>query len=316
MTDQIRVEHGNRTDPLRPAEFDPADVRVVDFIDTDPPRLDPMFAAGLDSETFRLFVAAQAEEIARWKAVNVKWFGNEWPRRQCDHCGAHIRWAFVVEYLPTGQHFVAGQICGEERMQLDNRNDFNVLMTKKAAESRKETIGKLTAKAAWVQANPAEAAWIGAYEGGNDFLNNLGFKLNRYGSLSEKQTACITREIEKEAKREEQRAVESIALQDAAELVAGRYAITGEVVHVRVRENEWGTEHKMMVRAEDGNKFWVSVPQALYARAYEAGGEVKGAHVTVVAAWTPSNDDSHFAFGKRPTLKDAAFVAAEKEEQA
>lgn len=310
--DPFVVRHGDRDDPLAPSQFDPANVTVVDFIDTQPPAL----LLPRSTNISVLHEAIQRMNLLRraWEEKNIRYFGSSVPHHQCDHCGAHIRWAYVIKFIPTDQHFIVGQTCGEERMTLSNRAAFDARAAQAAARRLEEQAAILSARIQWSETYPLEAQWLIAFsfsgrEGNAGFFGDLASQLERRGALSEKQTACITREITREAEREARRAEEVILLADASSVTEGRYAVTGEVVHRRVRLREWGLEDKILLKAADGNKFWVSTPKALAEEAPASldsaeNRDIVGMVVQIVASWTPSGDDPHFAFGKRPVLKD------------
>jgi hypothetical protein len=309
---RLRVEHGNRTDPIRPAVFDPATVEVVGFLDTNPPK-PPSFADlsfGMPADLARTVWDSVMEDVQsarkEWEQRNLDWFGERYPGHQCDHCGARIRWAYVVRYLPTGEHFLTGETCGQERMELANREAFDVRAAKLAAESAKVRIENLRLKMKWASDYPVEAEWIVSKEVSelSPFMQDLRAKLERYGSLSEKQTACITREIPKVKEREQKRAAEAAALANAPKVESGRYEIEGEIVFSKWQESDFGDTLKIMIKTEEGNKFWCSAPSKLFDGRDTA--EFVGEKIRVAATWEPSEKDEHFAFGKRPTLKEVS----------
>lgn len=80
---------------------------------------------------------------------------------------------------------------------------------------------------------------------------------------------------------------------------SGRVAVTGEVVSTRVTEGDYGTSYKMLVKADEGFKVWVSIPSALLETTTVE--EAKGRRVTFTATLQPSADDASFAFGSRPS---------------
>lgn len=81
----------------------------------------------------------------------------------------------------------------------------------------------------------------------------------------------------------------------------GKATVRGEVLAVkRVETAKGGVAHKMMVRCEDQNLVWVTVPRRVIE---DVGGrveDVRGALVEVTAVWFRSVSDDHFASGKNP----------------
>ena len=112
---------------------------------------------------------------------------------------------------------------------------------------------------------------------------------------------------------------------------AGRVVVTGEIVSARVRESDFGTSYKLLIKDDQGFKVWCSLPKAqadeaydLFVSAVDAAGAslydfgpdcwflgvesgtftfagVKGRRITFTATLEQSRDDANFAFGSRPT---------------
>lgn len=152
------------------------------------------------------------------------------------------------------------------------------------------------------------------------FAHSLAEKLRKYGSLSEKQVAAVQRGID----REKERAAEQEALGDAPKLVEGRRLIEGEIVSTRDPDPDAQYPAlKMLLREDDGNKVWGTVPRALEELTFpiqsEEDGtwqdaelaELKGARVRFTATVERSNKDEHFGFFTRPTK--AGLVRAPEE---
>lgn len=130
----------------------------------------------------------------------------------------------------------------------------------------------------------------------DSFYLNLYQKLDKWGSLSEKQIAAVQRGVD----RKKQRAAEAEALKQVAPLPEGRLEIYGEVLTLRGQETQYGYVTKMLVKMDDGNKVWGTRPSKLQV---EVGDRVRFA-----ATVERSQDDEHFGFYKRPT--NAQKVAA------
>jgi hypothetical protein len=77
----------------------------------------------------------------------------------------------------------------------------------------------------------------------------------------------------------------------------GRVEVTGTVLSVKSQAGMYGISWKMLVKLEDNNKVWCSVPSS--------GSFVKGNKVTFVATFKRSKDDEHFSYGSRPKLPKA-----------
>lgn len=139
--------------------------------------------------------------------------------------------------------------------------------------------------------------------------------------FSERQIAALQRVAE----RRSEQATEAAAHQAPS----GRVAVTGEIASTKVVEGDYGTAFKVLVKADEGFKVWVSLPKAQAEEAHEAWlGEIeanghsvydfgsavwfmgtegdtyngiKGRRITFTATLEPSRDDVSFAFGSRPT---------------
>ena len=322
---EFKVHHNtNREDLLAPKNFDPANVEVVAFLDTTPPHaaIDPMIWALVTDPDQRAALMAEMKALEdAWKARNREWFDRDFPPKQCGHCGAHIRWAYVVKWLPTGEFFVTGEICGDERMTLPNRAAFDKRAEKMRAQALKVRLENIKAKAKFYEDHKAEVEFLDKYDGDSDFFLSLQSQLNSRGELSDRQLEFVTKEITRSKQREELRAKDAEAVKDAPAIEDGRYVVAGEVVGVKTVESDWGLTTKMMLKAPNGNKFWLTVPKALEDNIInerniwlrdqdspETSGRpepapLKGRQVAIMASWTVSKDDPHFAFGKRPVLK-------------
>lgn len=233
----------------------------------------------------------------------------------CQCCGQAIRWVVGIEHTDTHEGAMIGTTCASSKLGMTvNARKFRTFQ--KRAQLERDV-------AAYIAANPTEAAYLtDVLRPYNSFMDDLASKLRMYGSLSEKQTACITKQITRDAERaarDNARALEHAAeIATAPVLEAGRYTITGEIVGTKTVESDWGISTKIMIKAADGNKFWVTCPSALETEVsnevYEFAthrtdvepAPLKGRTVTLAATWTPADGDEHFAFGKRPTLKAGA----------
>jgi len=137
----------------------------------------------------------------------------------------------------------------------------------------------------------------------NEFLYDIKVKLNRFGSLSEKQGAAVIVAAIKNfwyRQRIEQSRLEEASAPDV--VVGNGIQITGEVLSVKWRDTQFGMVLKMTVQDDRGFKVWGSVPKSL--------GELPvGAHVTFVANVVQADDNPKFGFFKRPRQARALAVA-------
>lgn len=139
-------------------------------------------------------------------------------------------------------------------------------------------------------------------------------------NYSERMLTALQAVVEKRASQQAEAA--------ATPAPSGRTVVTGEIVSTRVNETEYGVTRKILVKADEGYKVWVSIPskqseEAFYEflgqieaegkSRYDFGPEcyflgtqdgkyagVKGRRITFTATLEPSRDDVAFAFGSRP----------------
>jgi len=133
--------------------------------------------------------------------------------------------------------------------------------------------------------------------GALDILADMGRKLARFGSLSEKQAAFAVKLGETVRTWKAQDFTKEEAHVPAPE---GRVTFTGTIVSIKEREGYMGgVEYKMTVKVTTPEGTWLAWMTA-------PGGTEKGQTVNVTATLTRGSD-AHFAFGKRPViLTDAA----------
>lgn len=235
---------------------------------------------------------------------------------QCDHCGARIRYVAVLRHT-SGDCIAVGETCLSERVSLASKADFDSLR-KASAEARAEhrIIGIRTEFFAtypdleailW----PVPESFPDGYA--KRVLGDMGRKLRRDGSLSERQVEFARKLVVEEAERSTAKAA-----RDAEPKVPapeGRIEITGEVVSVKLQESDFGSTYKMIVRDDRGFAVYCTVPSTLnvYERSYmgadgaqhtHSGGSIRdqlfGRRVKFTATLTRSDRDEGFAFGKRP----------------
>jgi hypothetical protein len=129
-------------------------------------------------------------------------------------------------------------------------------------------------------------------------------RFDRKGEITERQLAAVLKVIKQDAGRAERQAQWEEEAKDAEDAPAGKVTVTGEILSVKSQETMYGSSLKMVVKTEDGWKLWVTVPTSIlsYRLSSVGGGDnLPGKTVTLTATVTPSDRDSKFAFGKRPS---------------
>ena len=201
-----------------------------------------------------------------------------------------------------------GEECLNNRFEEMTKAEFQML--RKAAKLNRERATKKEIVEATFAANP----WlheIPTY--GGDFLDSLYEQAQKGKTLSEKQIEAGQKALEQAKIREEkfqaQAAADAEAIAKGVKAPSGKVTVRGEVVCVKWHENEFGGSLKMIVRAEEGWRVWMTVPRSLQGGAWiehEDGFEIvedvkPGEQVEFSATVTPSSDDPMFGFAKRPT---------------
>lgn len=288
-----------RTDVHRPSFLDPAEYEEVGYYD-----LHPEDGSGYIADEY-----SDADSF----------MGNFAQRGRCDHCGAGpLRYIVIFVHHPSGKLVTVGTRCAgvlglaskserERRELAEQARRREALATWLAADADNQ--------AAYDFLNETVAAGRYGYGG---FYHDLLHKANRWGNLSEKQVAAALRGRDRDAAFAERRAAEQAALEGVAPLAEGRREITGEVVSTKWQESDYGDTLKMLVREDDGNKVWGTVPGVLSEDHFDEATQtwtnrletLVGSRVTFKAQVTRSNDDEHFGFFKRPTQAQVVEAVA------
>lgn len=124
----------------------------------------------------------------------------------------------------------------------------------------------------------------------NTFVHDVLAKLDRYGSLTDRQMAAIPTSLARDVEFAERRARE--ASETKGDAPDGKAEVTGKVVSIKWRESHWGATRKMLVKLTNNSKVWLTAAEEIEP----------GDTITVRATFTRSDDDRSFAFGKRPKL--------------
>lgn len=124
-------------------------------------------------------------------------------------------------------------------------------------------------------------------------------EINLASWVTENRVAALERSAARYAESQAQVA-------NAPAIAEGKTEIEGTVTSTKVVESNFGYRPtytlKMLVTADDGNKFWGTVPASLSEVA-------KGDRVKFSATVNPSDNDAHFAMFKRPTKASLVSLA-------
>lgn len=241
--------------------------------------------------------------------------GNYERRGRCDHCGAGpLRYGAIFYHAPTDTTIVVGLTCAaklgmkskseyqaqreakarrEERERRETAEAFEATLTdeaRAAIEMIREAI-----RTPYVDEDGNDTGWRFKYPAlrGDNPAFDILHKLNRYGSLSEKQVAFLVRTKERNDEWTAERKAKEAALEDAPKLAEGRQTIEGKVVSIKDGENDYGYWIKMLVETDEGNRVYGTIPSIIESRVE------KGTRVKFDAKVEPKEE--HFGFFSRPT---------------
>lgn len=284
----------------------------------------------MDPEQYEYVFADDNQRPGRLIGVDMAWWQSitQWPEAtkdrgcyQCHHCGANIRYFAILKHIPTGKNIAVGETCLDNRFELESKAEFDRLRKSAQLDRAKQRIK--TAAAEFVAALEGELAT--ALDRETDLTETFGLEAgsyalrtitdmrtklwDKYGNLSERQVAFVGKLIE-ENRTKAARAAE-IADERKSEIEVeapvGRVEFTGTVLKRVWKDTDFGGSFKLTIKVKNAaNEVWLAwVSEPTNA---ECG---HGDVVQMRATLTQSDDQPHFAFGKRPSN----FVVIEQAEE-
>lgn len=227
--------------------------------------------------------------------------GNYATKATCDHCGATFSYGSFYRHEPTGEIIAVGHICAANTM---------LPGVDQAARHRK-AVERAVEAAKTARINAAyRAELLAEHPGLEEALNAEHYIVQDIASrfhgprpeLSGKQVALVFKIAREVAERE---AAEAARLANAEPVVTGKgVQIEGEVVGLKLHENEWGVTWKMVVADDRGFKVWGTVPSAISPE--------RGDRVRFVANVEAAEDDEFFGFFKRPRKAEVVEIPEEE----
>lgn len=224
---------------------------------------------------------------------------------QCDSCGAHIRYAAVLEYKPTGDYITVGETCLDNRFERATE-DFQRMRKQAELDRKKQRIKGL--KAQFVVDHP-DLAWLlddtlPDVISWNTFVGDISRKLKLYGELSDAQINAVRRSYDKALAKQAERDAEPKVNWIPAPVSDERVTVTGTVLSSKWVYSDFGDQFKMRFKVEtkapDGTDgfytLWTTVPKGMTGDV----GERARLKIKVMAGWDA--DDDSFAKGNRPHL--------------
>lgn len=224
--------------------------------------------------------------------------GNFAQKGTCDHCGTRFYYGVVFEHS-NGDVIVVGHRCASESFALPSRAAHQRKRLEKAAKSARNNAKRAELKAAFVAEN---AGIVEDLAESHFILRDLRGKLDRFGSLSEKQVA-LARKIAGEVREKQQ------GEPAWSEVTEGKRSLSGRVLHTKWQDSRFGRGAlKMLVQVpanaapgEPAEKLWGSVPQTLLDTTNGYGSALKGKEVSFCASVERSSNNARFGIFKRPS---------------
>lgn len=291
----------SRTDMHRPAVIDPAQYEYVGVFYQGPVSGEEhadMVACYLEQDSEDMVNAA--EQLLDDQPFE----GNHHAKGTCDHCGAWFHYGVVYRHKPTGDGVAIGHVCSRTTFGFESRRDLEIERLKKRVAAKRERQKVMKQAEEFKQAQGQE--FVAALACEHYIVQDIAAKLNKYGSLSQKQVALVL----KIAKEEAERAADEAELPAPAPVVEGRIVVTGILLGIREQEGAYGIVDKMLVVDDRGFKVWCTVPDRVWELGWE-GARRDGAdcarkwllrkRITFTATVEKSRKDKCFGFGKRPT---------------
>ena len=296
-----------RTDIHRPStpDFDPQayelfgvfqlakKIQIIDSTEFVPPSL---WIEHSHMEPSPFAIETEALESHGWSTdIITNANGNERDSvhaHQCAHCGQRLKYGALLTNDSEKSLIVIGEDCLENRFRNVTAFDFKQL--REEAKEKAAATRSMERKNTALKENPGLAA---GYESTNSFVQDVMRRFDRKGEITERQLAAVLKVIKQDAGRAERQTQWIEEAKDAEDAPVGKVTVTGEILSLKSQETQYGSTLKMVVKAKTGWKLWVTVPGSIMG----TDEKITGKTVTLTATVTPSDRDSKFAFGKRPT---------------
>lgn len=273
-----------------PTHFEPSDYEVENYLDNKRPTY-----YGQSLPEFE-------REVKDWEAEMLRTFGTDWRAKvhHCIHCGnGRVRWITAVRHLPTNNVVVFGSDC-TARLGFANKVAFKLALLQSRAAAQKIRFKIFQQREAFLAAHPDLAEAIKTLDAPvhakNTFVKDVVAKLNQYGSLSDRQVTAVIASVARDKAYAVTQAASAVEVKGNAP--TGRTTVTGTVLSTKYQDSDFGPTLKMLLKLENNSRVWLTAPSKYTID--------KGDTVTVTATWSPSKDDTSFAFGSRPTMVSMA----------
>jgi hypothetical protein len=266
-----------RTDPHRPGAIVPADYH---FLCSYAFGVEGIPAINVDLARQHMAAHAPFKHPARGFGLG-----------SCSVCGACFNYGDLWLHLPTDAVITLGHDCADKYSLMVDRSAFE-LEVGNAKAARAQAIAKAEraeARAAFL------AQWPGLAEAlacAHPIVQDIGSKLDAYGSLSEKQVALVLKLAHEAANPEPAEA--------HVPAPEGRVTFRGVCVSLKSRETDWGPTMKITVKVSTPEGSWLAWGTCPAAILGQGEGPLKGKTVEITAT-LKHGSDAHFALMSRPS---------------
>jgi hypothetical protein len=231
--------------------------------------------------------------------------GNFFHKQTCDHCGAAFNHGVLFLHTPTDELIHVGHICAAETVGLPSRAAKAKKTAEKFAREQKAREERQKQTKVWRDENEAVVNWLNSQdmETAHNFIKDMKRQLNDWGKLSERQAAAVEKWMAGQERFQERKAEEAKRLENALPLEEGRHVLIGEIVSTKYKDTDFGTQLKMTVLLDTGNKIYGTVPVAIQDLRPD---NIVGPRINFTGTIKRSDRDEHFGFFSRPA--SARFV--------
>lgn len=216
----------------------------------------------------------------------------------CDCCGHSLKYACVVQHLPTQDLFYIGRDCARK---IEYLRRFDAVIEGASIAVAERAACNAREHAALAQSSDdfkAAYHWAGTVAEAPELARDIRAKIRRYGSPSEAQKALLIKIWSEDLARR------ATATGSAPR---GKHTVTGTIISIKMARNKtfdtW--QAKTLIDLGNGVRVYGNAPSSVYE--LQAFGAVpallvtKGQRIQFTATFEPSRNDKLFGFWKRPS---------------
>lgn len=235
------------------------------------------------------------------------------PAGTCHHCGKAIVWEVKWLHKPSNNVVTFGETCTEILGMSNDRIAHEMVLLKRQAENeRRQEKAKLEREDREIQfraEQPEVVKFLDMLEDDEsfEFLRDMKQSFAHWGSLTDRQVESVKKCMAGRERFLARKMQEAIEEEQIPAFVEGRYEMVGTVLSHDWYDNHFtgGRDHKMLVKLDNGNRVFGSVPRDisnyLYHNDENESRELKGMRVKFTATAEQKKGEDHFGYFKRPS---------------